>query len=84
MDNTFLQQRIDKAKEQLAAIEDAQLAIATGAIDSYTVDTGQTRTTVTKSNLAVLDNLIDSLLNRISTLEARRNGAGVTIARACW
>lgn len=81
----FIQRRIDKAKEQLIAIEDAHFAIATGAIETYTVDTGQSRTTVTKANLSVLDKLIDSLLNRIITLEARiGKGGSVIVGRPGW
>lgn len=84
MDQAFLQTRIDKAKEQIVAIEEAYLAIATGAISSYTLNTGQSQTTVTKSNLSTLDTLIDSLMNRVAVLEARRNGTGVSVGRGYW
>ncbi len=84
MDRAFVQSRIEAAKAQLIAAEDAQLGIVSGAISTYTLDTGQGSTTVTKINIAVLNRFIDSLMNRIATYEARINGSGVSIARPRW
>lgn len=83
MDNNFLQERIDSTKLQIIAYEDAMLELANGA-QSYTLDTGQTKQTVTKFNLTSLKNTIDSLYNRLATLEARLTGNGTIIARPCW
>lgn len=82
--NDFLQQRIDRAKAIIVDAETALERIATGAIDQYTVDTGQSRTTVTKSNIQVLENIIDSQLNRLSMLEARMTGSNVVVGRPGW
>lgn len=81
MDPAFLQQRIDAAKAQIAAYETAITAITVDNAASYTIDTGQTRQTVTKLDLVAMNNAIDSLMNRIATWEARLNGDGVSIVR---
>ena len=77
MDNTFLEERIVSIKARIVALEDAELALASGAIQEYTLDTGQTRQTVTKVNIATLQRTVTSLYNQYATLCARLNGAGV-------
>lgn len=67
----------------ITAYETAQLALATGGVQSYLLDTGQTRQTVTKLDLAGMQKALDILYNRCATLTARLNGA-VTIARPAW
>lgn len=84
MDSTFIQERIDATKAQILAYEDAVLALATGGVQSYTLDTGQTRQTVTKLDLNALNKVLDSLYNRCATLEARLNGSGTITARPAW
>ncbi len=84
MDAAYLQQRIDSAKAQLEATEDAVLALTVGGVASYQLDTGQSNQVVTKLNLTGLQNAISSLLNRIATLEARRNGSGTLTVRPSW
>lgn len=83
MDNSFIQDRITATKAQIVAYEDAALALAGGA-QSYTLDTGQSRQTVTKLDLSDLQNKIDSLYNRCATLEARLNGSGTLTTRPAW
>ena len=79
MDSSFIQARITATKAQIIAYEDASTSIATGTIESYVLDTGQNRQTVTSVNLATLTRAIDVLYNRCATLEARLNGGGVTV-----
>lgn len=75
MDAAFLQERITATKAQIVAYENAVLALGTaGGVQSYTIDTGQTRQTVTRADLPQLNKMIDSLMNRLATLEARLNG----------
>ena len=57
MDREFIQARIDATKAQIIAYEDAALALATGGVQSYTLDTGQSRQTVTKIELSALKRL---------------------------
>lgn len=75
MDAVFLQERITATKAQIVAYENAVLALGTaGGVQSYTIDTGQTRQTVTRADLPQLNKMIDSLMNRLATLQARLNG----------
>ena len=57
------------------------LGLASGAIESYTLDTGQSRQTVTKFNLKALSDVLDSLYNRCVTLEARLSGGNSVTVR---
>lgn len=79
----FWLDQIATTQARIVALQEAALNIETGAIESYTLDTGQTRQTVTKANIAMLERVLGSLLNRLATLEARCNigGAGTTIVR---
>lgn len=81
MDSIFLQARIDAAKAQVVAYEAAIDALVAGGVQSYSLDTGQSKQTVTRVDLARLHAAVDSLLNRIATLQARLNGSGVLIGR---
>lgn len=84
MDAAFIQARIDATKAAIVAYETAQTTLATGNVQSYTIDTGQTRQTVTRLDLADLQRTIDSLYNRCATLEARLNGSGTVTTRPIW
>jgi hypothetical protein len=75
---TFWADRVAVAMTMLAAYDAAILALIGGA-QSYQLDTGQTRTLVSKVNLASLRIARDGLLNEISTLEARARGASTRI-----
>lgn len=77
----FLKTQIAAAEVQLAAAYAAQTAIITDGMFSYTMDTGQGKTTVTKHTVGQLNTLIDSLLNRISVLQGRLDGNNVIVAR---
>ncbi len=79
MDTAFIQGRIDAIKIMIVAYEDALLAIAGGAL-SYTLDTGQSRQTVTRQDVRSMQKTLDSLYNTCATLGARLNG-GVVIMR---
>lgn len=83
MDREFLQARIEKTKEQIVAYEDAVTALASGRVQSYSLDTGQTRQTVTRINIQSLNAALDGLYNRLVTLQARLNGGGVNV-RPDW
>lgn len=76
VDKTWLESRITRTKAIIIAYENAIEAVAAGA-QSYTLDTGQTRQTVTKANLTEMRNALASYENRLTTLQARIEGAGV-------
>ena len=84
MDATFLQERITATKAQIVAYEDAITALASGGVQSYTIDTGQTRQTVTRLDLANLQTVLDGLMNRLAVYEARLNGSGALIGRPAF
>lgn len=79
----FIQARIDATKLQIIAFENASLQLAENEIQSYTMDTGQTRQVVTRLELGALERAIDGLYNRCATLEARLNG-GAVLVRPLW
>lgn len=83
MDAAFIQERIDATKAQIIAYEDAATALASG-VQSYTLDTGQTRQTVTKLDMRGIQLTLDQLYNRCATLEARLNGSGTVTVRPAW
>jgi len=85
MDQSFTIARITATKLQIVAYENAVLALGTdGGIQSYTLDTGQSRQTVTSADIPALTRILDSLYNRLATLEARAYGRSATYARPAW
>ncbi len=83
MNRVFVQKRIVATEAQIIAYEDAVAALVGGA-QSYTLDTGQTRQTVTKPDLAAIQRQINALYNRYLTLEARLNGSGTVAVGPAW
>lgn len=84
MNREFLAERIVVTKSLIVAYEGAVLALgAANGVQSYTLDTGQSKQTVTRADIASLNTMLDSLYNRLATMEARLNGAALT-ARPCW
>lgn len=82
--NDFLQARIDSLKLRIVAYEDAMLAISSGAIQEYKLDTGQTETVVKKANLKTLQDIIDAMMNQLSILCVRLNGGGTVTVVPAW
>jgi hypothetical protein len=78
-DSDWLDARIERTKELIVKVEDAIDALTVGAVASYTLDTGQTRQTVTKQSIGTLRLQLDQLENRLSTLQARRCGASTRV-----
>lgn len=75
MDQSFTESRIAACKARIVALEAAFLAVSSGNVASYTLDTGQTREVVTKKSLGVLQRTLDAELNLLVVLEARIIGA---------
>lgn len=84
MDCEFLRARIEATKAMIIVYEDAIMSLQTGAVQSYSLDTGQTTQSVTKFDVARLQANLDGLYNRLVTLEARLKGNGSTIAGPAW
>lgn len=79
MDATYIQARIVATKAQIEAYEGAALAFGNENTQSYTLDSGQGRQTVTRANLAELQKTIDTLYNRLNSLEMRLNSGSITV-----
>jgi hypothetical protein len=75
----FLDAQIAATKLAITAASAGELALMSDSIQSYSLDTGQTRQMVTKANIGSLRLYIDSLYNRLVTLDARRNGGCVRV-----
>lgn len=84
MDRDFLIARIEVTKGLIVAYEDAVLALsAANGVQSYTLNTGQSTQTVTRSDVSSLNAMLNSLYNRLATMEARLKG-GTTHVRPAW
>ncbi len=77
MDSQFLSDRIEKTKEMIVALEAAILALTSSNIQSFTLDTGQTREVVQKRDISRLEMTLEELYSRLSNLEERLTGCGV-------
>ena len=82
MDTAFINDRITATKAAIIAYEDALTALGTSNIQSYELDTGQDRQRVTRADIKDLNATVDSLYNRLATLEARLNGGSVSVSPA--
>lgn len=75
--------KIAKLKAMIVAYEDAILALAGGA-QTYSLDTGQTRQTVQRVNLATLRDTLASLENQLAVFVARHSCPGSVYARPAF
>lgn len=80
----YLKQKIETLKAIIDAYDSAIIALVGGGVQSYTLDTGQTRQTVTKMDILSLQSKRSSLYNELVTLDARINGGNVGVARPAW
>lgn len=71
---SFLEDRLASVLAQIQATEVAIIAITIDAAQSYTLDTGQSRTTVTKVNLAETIDSYEQLIGLYNNLNTRLNG----------
>lgn len=75
---SYWRDRIATVKALILKYDLAIDSLSSGVFQ-YSLDTGQTRQTVTKANIVSLKSTRDSLLNELSTLNARVCGAGVYV-----
>ena len=71
---SFDQDRLASNLAQIEAIETTILAIITDGAQSYTLDTGQSRTTVSKIDLPRLRQMRTELVDEYNTLANRISG----------
>lgn len=79
MADAFLETQITATEAQITALNAAILFLSTNPHKSYQLDTGQSSQRVTRDNLLELQQQLDILLDRRSTLQARCNGATLQI-----
>ena len=84
MNRALTQQRLDAAIAQLALYDAAEAALLSGGIESYILDTGQTRTNVTKLNLNWIRQNITFLENKCAVYQTRLDGSGVVTVNPAW
>lgn len=77
----FWIERLNATRALIIEYETAALGLTQNTIQSYTIDTGQTKQTVTRSNLYSMTLALEGLYNRAATLEARLGCGGTTYAR---
>jgi len=83
MDTSWLQERITATKALIEAYETALTTLSAGTQKSYMLDTGQTKTAVTKKDVGSITKSLNSAYNLLATLEARLDGAAVQ-SRPAW
>lgn len=81
-DRAWIEARIAKIKTQIEAYEEAIDALASG-VQSYQLDTGQTRQLVSRANVTSLQETVTILFDRLSTLQARL-GCARAQGRPAW
>lgn len=72
--NEWLEERITATAALIEAYETAILALSSGSAQSYTLDTGQTRQTVTRQQVGELKNTLAHLDTRLQGYYTRRYG----------
>lgn len=76
--DAFWAARLASAQARVIAYEAAILAITSGGIKSYRLNTGQTDQLVTNHDLRWMEADLASALNSVATLEARLGCSGST------
>lgn len=83
-DAAWILERIAATKLAIIAYEEAIFALSSGGIYSYTLDTGQTKQTVTKQQLSMLQSTLGSLENRLQYYQHRLCGGGSIYVKPAW
>lgn len=83
-ETAWLDARIAKTRTMIEAYENAIEAFADGNVQSYQLDTGQTRQLVTRAQLGSMDLMLKRLETRLATLLARRGGCSQFVVRPGW
>ena len=81
---SFLQDRVIKIQNQIIAYEDAITALVSGGVQEYSLDSGQTKQKVTRLDVKSMQDALDTLYNRLTTLQARLSGSGSVTGRPSW
>lgn len=82
-DTEWIEARIAATKTLIEAYETAITAVASGA-QSYSIDTGQTRQTVTKANMSEIRNALAALEDRLQHYQDQLCGKGSFYGRPAF
>jgi hypothetical protein len=82
--NAFLDDRITATEAAIVAYEAAITSLTANPTLSYSLDTGQGKQSVTRQDLAKLQEGLDGLYERLENLCTRRNGGGSTVMRPAY
>jgi hypothetical protein len=81
MTDAEIQEHINWLLTIIGNIRSALTVLSTGRAQSYTLDTGQTRQTVTKKDMASLRAQLNGYLEDLDTYRGKLLGCGTIIAR---
>ena len=81
MNATQLQTRITVTEQLIAQYEGALLALEDPSIFSYTIDSGQSKQTVTRNSIGQLNKSLEILYNRLTFLNSRLTGGGAVVVQ---
>jgi hypothetical protein len=79
----WVERRIEQTRTMIERYEEAILKVSSGAA-SYTLDTGQTRQTVTSANLTEMRRALESANNTLRMYENELCGEGTFVAKPGW
>jgi hypothetical protein len=80
MADCFWCQEYERAKLEAKRLSDAIYALAVEGVQSYTLDTGQTRVTKTRFDIASLTRSRDKAINDVAVYGALCRGGGSSVA----
>jgi hypothetical protein len=85
VDEEWVQARITATKDLIVAYESAILALSTaGGAQSYSLDTGQTRQSVTRADLSSMRIALDGLEARLAYYQNQLSGCGSFAVKPAW
>lgn len=81
---TFWEERLAAKKAQIVELEATMSRVVASGVYSHSLDTGQTRQSVTNHSITELRNMISKLEGEIAALEARCYGRGLYGRPGTW
>lgn len=83
-DVAWIKEHIAWLREAITAYRAAYLALSSGAVLSYSLDTGQTKQTVTKQQLPTVKNALDGLISDLHYWNNQLGGCATVYVRPAW
>ena len=83
-DVLWIHEHIAWLKEAINAYRAAYLALSSGSVQGYTLDTGQTKQTVTKQQLPTVKSTLDGLIADLRYWNNQLGGCATVYVRPAW